>query len=352
MPAAPFPAYWAHMHLAAMPIRVLSGDDVARLLPMQRCIGVMTDVLTALAQGEAIQPLRTVIRLPAGRGAFATMPAQTGTPDAFGLKVITVYPGNEGTAYDSHQGAVLLFEPVYGTLVAILDASTLTAIRTAAVSAVATRALARPDAGDLAILGTGAEARTHLEAMGCVRSLRRVRAWSRSPANVTAFAAWARNHLDVEVEMPPSARDTVLGADLICTVTSSRVPVVTSASVSDGAHINAVGASQPEARELDSATVARARLYTDRRESAEHEAGDYLIPLTEGAIGEAHLLGELGEVLVGRVAGRTTPDQVTVFKSLGLAVEDVAAAHAVHAEAVRLAAGTEVELGGRRGEPT
>lgn len=152
--------------------------------------------------------------------------------------------------------------------------------------------------------------------------------------------------------MPPSARDTVLGADVICTVTSSRVPVVASAWVSDGAHINAVGASQPDARELDSATVARARFYTDRHESAEHEAGDYLIPLAEGAIGQAHLLGELGEVLVGRVMGRTSPDQVTVFKSLGLAVEDVAAAHAVHAEAVRLAVGTEVDLGGRRGEPT
>lgn len=331
-----------------MPTRVLTGDDVARLLPMERCIGVMTDVLAALARGEAIQPLRTVIRLPAGRGAFATMPAQTATPDAFGLKVITVYPGNEGTAYDSHQGAVLLFEPTHGTLAAILDASTLTAIRTAAVSGVATRALARADAGDLAILGTGAEARTHLEAMGCVRPLRRVRAWSRSPANVAAFAVWARAHLGVEVETPPSARETVVGADLICTVTSSRAPVLACAWVSDGAHINAVGASQPDARELDSATVARARLVTDRRQSAEHEAGDYLIPLAEGAVTEAHLLGDLGEVLLGRVAGRTGHDQVTVFKSLGLAVEDVAAAHAVHAEAERLDAGTVVALGGRR----
>lgn len=331
-----------------MPVRVLTGDDVARLLPMERCIGVMADVLMALAHGEATQPLRTVIRLPGGRGAFATMPAQTGTPDAFGLKVITVYPGNEGTAYDSHQGAVLLFEPVHGTLVAIMDASTLTALRTAAVSAVATRALARADAGDLAILGTGAEARTHLEAMRCVRSLRRVRAWSRSHSNVAAFAAWARDHLGVEVETPPSARDTVLGADVICTVTSSRVPVVASAWVSDGAHINAVGASQPDARELDSATVARARLYTDRRESAEHEAGDYLIPLTEGAIERVHLIGELGEVLLGRVAGRTSTDQVTVFKSLGLAVEDVAAAHAIHAEAERRDAGMVVALGGTR----
>ena len=180
-----------------MPIRLLTGDDVTRLLPMPRCIEVMADVLGALARGEAIQPLRTVIRLPGGRGAFAAMPAQTSHPDAFGLKVITVYPGNEGTPFDSHQGAVLLFEPTHGTLAAIMDASALTALRTAAVSAVATRVLARPDAGDLALLGTGAEARTHLEAMRCVRPLRRVRAWSRSPAKVAAFCGWAKQHLDV-----------------------------------------------------------------------------------------------------------------------------------------------------------
>jgi len=335
-----------------MPIRLLTGDDVTRLLPMPRCIEVMADVLGALARGEAIQPLRTVIRLPGGRGAFAAMPAQTSHPDAFGLKVITVYPGNEGTPFDSHQGAVLLFEPTHGTLAAIMDASALTALRTAAVSAVATRVLARPDAGDLALLGTGAEARTHLEAMRCVRPLRRVRAWSRSPAKVAAFCGWAKQHLDVDVEAAGSAREAVTGADLICTLTSSRVPVLESGWVGDGAHINAVGASQPDARELDSATVARARCYADRRESAQHEAGDFLIPRREGVVEEGHLLGELGEVLLRRITGRTHPDDVTVFKSLGLAVEDVAAAHAVHAEAERLGVGTVVELGGQRVPPT
>jgi ornithine cyclodeaminase len=333
-----------------MPVRLLRGAEVARLLPMEACIEVMADALGALARGAAIQPLRMVLRLPKERGAFGVMPAQTDRPDAFGVKVISVYPGNEGTEFDSHQGSVLLFEPQHGTLEAVLDATAITAIRTAAVSGLATRLLARTDAVEIAILGTGVQARTHLEAMRVVRPVRRVRVWSRAMENRDRFAAWAREAFpDLVIEAVVTAELAVRDADVICTVTPSRTPVLHSASVRAGTHVNAVGASLPEARELDTALVRRARLYVDRRESALNEAGDLLIPMTEGAVTADHIVAEIGEVVAGMAGGRETDEEVTVFKSLGLAVEDVAAAHYVARAAEARGIGTVVELGGRRG---
>jgi ornithine cyclodeaminase len=331
-----------------VPVRILTGAEVNRLLDMGTCIEVMRDVLMALGRGEAIQPLRTILRLPKARGAFGVMPAQVDTPDAFGLKVITVFPGNEGTRYDSHQGAVLLFEPEHGTLVAIMDAASVTAIRTAAVSGVATRILAREDASDLAILGSGVQARTHLEAMSLVRRLRRVRVWSRHEANRKSFAEWAGRRFGVDVELSDSPQGAVSGADLICTVTSARTPVLEGAWIRPGAHINAVGSSMPEARELDSEAVRRSRLFTDRRESALSEAGDFLLPKKEGVIDDSHLLGEIGDLLLGRMKGRESPEDITLFKSLGLAVEDVASAHTVWRAAQERHAGVNLELGGIR----
>jgi ornithine cyclodeaminase len=332
-------------------VLIVSQADVAALLPMAACMDAMSDVLQALSRGHAVLPLRQVLHLPDGRGAFAVMPAVLGreTKDtALGVKAITVLPGNHGTAYDSHQGAVLLFEGEHGSLQAILDASALTAVRTAAVSGVATRALARDDAGDLAILGTGVQAGTHLEAMMAARRLRRVRAWSRNPEHVRAFAEGARRRHGIAVEAAATAREAVTGADLVCTVTSSREPVVEAGWIAAGAHVNAVGASLAAARELDSATVAAARLFVDRRESAQAEAGDFLIPRAEGLFTDDHIRGELGEVLLGRRPGRLAPGDITVFKSLGLAVEDLAAARLVHARARASGAGTWVELGGER----
>jgi ornithine cyclodeaminase/alanine dehydrogenase-like protein (mu-crystallin family) len=329
-------------------ILILDQASVRRLLPMAECIDVMAETLSGLARGEALLPLRQVLLLPGGKAAFAAMPAYLATPPAVGLKVITVFPGNHGTAYDSHQGAVLLFETEHGRLLAILDASSITAIRTAAVSGVATRALARPDASRLALLGTGVQALTHLEAIAHVRPLASVRVWSRDPAKAAAFAATARARHSLEVEAAPSAREAVAGAGVVCTVTSSREPVLEGSWLAPGTHVNAVGASLPSARELDSAAVARSRVFVDRRESAAHEAGDLLIPTAEGAIGADHVLGEIGEVLTGRVAGRRAPEDVTLFKSLGLAVEDLAAAHHVYRRAREVGAGTWVELGGAR----
>jgi ornithine cyclodeaminase len=331
-----------------MDVLIVNQREVAALLPMGECMDVMADALRALAEGDAVLPLRTIVRLPDGRSAFGAMPAYLGRPASMGLKVVTVFPGNEGTRYDSHIGAVLLFDVEHGRLLAIMDASTVTAIRTAAVSGLATRLLAREDASTLALIGSGVQAMTHLEAVRLARPITRVRVWSRSAERAARFAARASARFGVEVEAAPSARDAVDGADVVCTVTSAREPVVQGEWLSPGTHVNAVGSSQPTARELDSDAVRRARLYVDRRESTLAEAGDFLVPKREGAIGDDHIVGELGEVLLGRAPGRRSADEVTLFKSLGLAIEDVAAAHHVHARAVAAGAGTRVELGGER----
>jgi alanine dehydrogenase len=333
--------------LQPMTVLLISQEQVPALLPMRECIDLMATALGALASGDAILPLRQVIALPGG-GAFASMPGYLGDPASIGIKVITVFPGNHGTALDSHQGAVLLFEAEHGSLVAIIDASSITAIRTAAVSGLATRLLAPPDASEVAVLGTGVQAERHIEAMTQVRPVKRVRVWSRDSVRARAFAERCTMRVGLPVEAAASARDAVEGAQIICTTTASREPVLRGEWIASGTHINAVGASVRAARELDTDAVARARLYVDRRESALAEAGDFLIPRSEGAIGDDHIVGELGELVLGRVTGRQSPTEITLFKSLGLAVEDVASARYIYEKAAAGNVGTQVELGGRR----
>jgi ornithine cyclodeaminase len=328
-----------------MPTRILNAGEIRALLPMPDCIDLMERTLRSLALGGAVLPLRTVMRLPGGRGVFGTMPAWLDDPPTLGLKAIAVFPGNHDSGLDSHQGLVLLFDPERGTPQAILDASSITAIRTAAVSGAATRALARDDAADLAILGSGVQARTHLDAMASVRRLGRVRAWSPSRERLRRFAAWARETRGIEVEATADARTAVEGAGIVCTVSASPVPVLEGAWLAPGAHINAVGASLPATRELDSAAVARSRLFVDRRESALSEAGDFLLARSEGAVGDDHLVGEIGEVFAGQVPGRENPQQITLFKSLGLAVEDLAAGSHVLRAAEAVGVGQVVDLG-------
>jgi alanine dehydrogenase len=329
---------------------IVSQPEVASLLPMAECIEAMAEALRAVARGDAVLPLRQVVPLPHHLGALASMPAYIESPRGMAVKVIAVFPGNHGTPFDSHQGAVLLFEGEHGSLRAILDASEVTAIRTAAVSGVATRLLAREAAGDLAILGSGVEARTHLEAMLAVRRIRRVRVWSPTPEKRERFAEREGKRHGITVESTDTAESAVLGADLICTTTSSRDPVLKGKWIAPGAHINAVGSSIKRARELDTAAVLRSRLFVDRRESTLNEAGDFLFPKAEGAIGDDHIRAEIGDILLGTVRGRGSDEEITLFKSLGIAVEDLAAAQLVYAKAVEQGVGTWVELGGRRAE--
>ena len=309
----------------------------------------MTDALRSLALGGALLPLRQVVRLPNGRDAFALMPAALNEPSALGAKVITVFPGNDATPYDSHQGAVLLFDTEHGRLIGILDASTITALRTAAVTAVATRLLARPHARTLALLGAGVQAETHLESVSLVRSIDEVRVWSRSGDRAHRFAEKFAG-AGTRIVVCPTAREAVDGADVVCTVTSSRDPVLCGDWLVPGTHVNAVGASLATSRELDSAAVAKARLYVDRRESTLNEGGDFLVPKREGLIGDDHIVGEIGDLLVEppRIQGRRSDQEITLFKSLGLAIEDLAAARRIYDRAMATGAGSWLELGGLR----
>lgn len=331
-----------------MKVLILNQAEVTNLLPMKECMDVMAEALKALGRGEAILPLRPVMWLPERVGALGMMPAYLANINSMGVKVISVFPGNRETTYDSHQGAVLLFEAKHGTLLALMDASSITAIRTAAVSGVATQLLARADASDLAILGSGVQAGTHLEAMLQARKIRRVRIWSWNPDRAREFAEREARQHTIPISSSPTAQDAVTQADIICTTTSTQQPILQGAWLTPGCHINAVGSSTPAARELDTEAVVRSRFIVDRRESALNEAGDFLIPKKEGALGDDHIVAELGEVLLNRVPGRTSRKEITLFKSLGLAIEDLAAANHIYQKALSQHRGTLVELGGRR----
>ncbi|MGN6182911.1 MAG: ornithine cyclodeaminase family protein [Thermoanaerobaculia bacterium] len=304
---------------------ILSHADVEELLTMRECIAVMEDALAALARGEVHNPLRQAIRAPGAPGLLGLMPAwRTGY---YALKEVCVYPENPKRGLDTHVGTVLLHSGETGEPLAIMNASAITAIRTAAVSAVATRLLARPDARVLAVIGNGVQAKAHLEAIPLVRDIVDVRVFSRSSGTVA------------------SAEEAVRGADIVVTATNSREPVLKREWLKPGAHINAVGSSIPSARELDGATIAASSLFVDRIESTVNESGDYLFAVKEGAIRRPeHIRGELGDVLIGRTAGRTADDEITLFKSLGLAVEDLASAAFLYEKARREGRGTGVEI--------
>ena len=314
---------------------VLDQVQVEELLTMPECIELMQETLVALAREELYQPLRSVVRPPGADGFMGLMPAHRGgEKPAFGLKVVCIFPGNPARGLDAHQGAVLLFDGDTGEVRAMVNASAITAIRTAAVSAVATRVLAREDARTLAILGAGVQAKSHLEAMRALHSWERVVVWSRT-----------REHAEqLGVEVADTAEKALRDADVVCTTTTAREPVVRREWLKEGAHVNAVGSSIPTTRELDTATMADAALFVDRRESTLNEAGDYLFPAGEGAIGPEHIRAELGEVLAGTAEGRRSPEELTVFKSLGLAVEDLACAQFLLQRARELGRGSEVEF--------
>jgi len=320
-------------------VLVLSERDVRRLLDMESCIEAMTEVLASLARGELFQPLRSIARPPEAGTLLGLMPAYRGgaTP-AYALKEIVVVPTNPTRGLDTHMGGVLLHDGETGELVAVLNASPVTEIRTAAVSAVATRALARPDAQRVAILGAGAQARGHVHAMRSVLDDPEIRIWSRSLDAAEQLAA------EVGASVSPSPEAALLEAEVACTTTAATEPIVEKRWLARGAHVNAVGSCFPTARELDTETVADSSFFVDRRESALTEAGDYILAAAEGAIGPDHIKAELGEVLAGMHPGREHEDDLTVFESLGIAVEDLASAELVVRRAREQGVGSEVEF--------
>jgi ornithine cyclodeaminase/alanine dehydrogenase-like protein (mu-crystallin family) len=332
-----------------MRVLVLSHRDVLAALPPEDCAEAMAAVLAEHARGGSFMPLRSVMMPPDAAGFLGLMPGWRGPragdgTAAFALKAVCVMPGNPARGLDAHQGLVTLFDGETGQPRAILDASAITEVRTAAVTAVATRVLSRPDARTLAIIGAGTQARAHLTALLPARAFEQVRVYAPTQAHARALIEHARP-AGAELSVAPSAQDALRDADVVVTATSSREPVLRRGWLKPGAHLNAVGASTPRARELDTATVADSALFCDSRESLRNEAGEFQLAVAEGLIaGEEHVRAELGEVLAGTAAGRRDPGELTLFRSLGLAIEDLAAAETAVAAARAAGLGTEVEL--------
>lgn len=307
----------------------LSEADVRAALSVPDVIGAMEQALTAFSARSVAQPVRTAIELRE-REFFALMPAYDPAHDLLGAKLVSVVPRNASKGLHTHLASISLFDPDTGELMAVMDGRWITEIRTAAVSAVSVRHVARGDAAVLAILGSGVQARSHVQAMSQVRRFRTIRAWSPTAEHLQRFAA------EYSVEASRSAAEAVRGADVIVLATSSVTPAIESAWVSPGAHVIAIGACRPSQREIDPALVGRARLMVDSKEAALKESGD-VIPF-----GPDHVKAELGDIVAGRAQGRTSPDEITLFKSLGLAIEDVAAAGLVYRASKATGRGIEV----------
>ena len=316
---------------------VLSEHDVRELLDMESCIEAMTEVLASLARGELYNPLRSIARSDGADTLLGLMPAYRGAPTkAYGLKEIVIVPTNPSRGLDTHMGGVLLHDGETGELLAIMNASPITEIRTAAVSAVATRTLARPDAQRVAILGAGAQARGHIHSMRAVLDDPEIRIWSRDLDKAEELAG------EFGATVAPSVDAALFGAEVVCTTTAAVEPIVERRWLARGAHVNAVGSCFPTTRELDTETVAHSSFFTDRRESCLNEAGDYILAAKEGALGPGHIKAELGEVLAGMHPGREHEDELTIFESLGIAVEDLASAELVTRRARERGVGVEV----------
>lgn len=327
-----------------MPL-LLNEADVRAVLPMGDVIEAMQAVLVQFSSGLVQQPLRTVLEVGSQRAFFGVMPAFIPNPPALGTKLVSVFGSNALEGLPTHLATIVLLDPQTGELMALLDGRYITEARTAAVSAVSTRWLANPEAGTLAIIGSGVQARSHLEALGHVRALRGVRVWSPNRQRRDAFVREMQPLTSAPITAAGSARDALNGADLVVLATASREPVVQSAWIADGAHLCAVGACRPDQRETDTALMRRASLFVDSRTSALAEAGDIVLPIAEGAFDATHILGELGELAAGRVEGRTSASDITLFKSLGMAVEDIAAAHIAFTRAAERGLGRAIVTG-------
>jgi ornithine cyclodeaminase/alanine dehydrogenase-like protein (mu-crystallin family) len=304
----------------------VNEEKIASLLPMEECIEVMGKMFRSLAAGECLQPLRSMMWLPDRTGLLGMMPVYAAKPGVMGIKVISVFHGNREAGLPSHRGVVILFDAQHGEPLMLFDAGEITAIRTAAASAVATRLLSRENSERLAIIGSGEQAERHIEAMLLVRKIKQVNLWSRNKKNAKELAEKILSQYKMAVHVTKNVKETVKRADIICTVTSSKEPVVMGEWIAAGTHINAVGSSTPATRELDTAAVVKSKLFTDCYESLLNEAGDFLIPKKEEAVTNEHIKAEVGEVLSGTKKGRENDEEITLFKSLGIAAEDIFAA--------------------------
>ena len=308
----------------------INNEKIASLLPMNECIEVMEKMFCSLAAGECLQPLRNIMMLPDRSGVMGMMPGHSAKLDVMGIKVITVFHANSETGLPSHQGIVILFDAKNGTPLMFFDALEITAIRTAAASAVATKILSRKNSSTLAIIGSGEQAKRHIESILLVRNIKQVYLWSRNPQNAKELAEKTISKYSIPVTTTATVKEAIMNADIVCTVTASKEPVVAGEWIAAGTHINAVGSSVRSARELDTAAIIKSKLFADRYESLFNEAGDFLIPRNEGIVTDEDVKAEIGEVLLGIKKGRESDDEITLFKSLGIAAEDIFSAYHIY----------------------
>ncbi len=326
-----------------MEVLVINGKEVRTLLSMKSCITVVEKSLISRANNRSNQPLREAMWLPDKSGLLGSMPSYSEDLAMMATKLVSVFPNNHSKGLPSHMGAVLLFDSESGSLLSILDAEEITAIRTAAASAVATNHLAKTDASSVALIGTGVQGKTHLAAMKEVREIKEVQVWSRNAEHAKEFIA---SHAEDSINMvlADSIQSACSNADIICTTTAATDPILFAKDVKAGAHINAVGACTPNARELGGDLMAKASIFTDAEESLRNEAGEFITPLKNGEISEGHFKGEIGDVLIDKVAGRTSDAEITVYESLGIGVEDLFTAHFIYEKAREQQVGSTINL--------
>jgi ornithine cyclodeaminase len=324
-------------------MRIINGREVERLLPMAACIEAMADAMRAASGGAVSMPPRLFAPLADDSGSFGLMPGSTLDPPFFGAKIISLRPGNPARGLPAVQGYVSLFDHETGRPIALMEGASITAIRTAAASGLATRELAPGDASSHGIFGTGVQAVTHIDAIACVRDVSRVVVWGRDAAKTRRFAEQQSGRTGLEIRATGDPSEAA-NCDIVTTVTAATKPVLKGEWLRAGCHVNLVGGHTPQAREADTGVIERSRVYVDLMESALNEAGDLLIPIGEGAIDDCHILGEIGQVLTGAVPGRIDDSDITLYKSLGIVAQDLFAAARVYAQAVAEGAGVEVDL--------
>jgi ornithine cyclodeaminase/alanine dehydrogenase-like protein (mu-crystallin family) len=324
----------------AVNLRILGAREVRELLPMRECIEATRRAMTLTSSGRAEQPIRTKMDVPGRKGLLSMMPGAISDPERFGIKIVSVFPENFGTAFGSHQGLVVLFDPEHGSPLAVLDGREITAIRTGAASAVATDALARADVETLGIYGYGEQAHTHLSALPLVRPFKTVLLWGRDAARARAFAEKEGKRTGLTIEVVSKPEELAARCDVLCTTTSAPEPFFKGEWLRPGTHINVVGSSVPTTAEIDVEAVRRSKVFVDYRASALALAGDLKRAMAAGVIDESHILGEVGEVVTGAKAGRTSAADITMFKSLGMISEDLTSAHVILRNAEARNAGT------------
>ncbi|MCP4535950.1 MAG: ornithine cyclodeaminase [Chloroflexi bacterium] len=325
-------------------MRILSREDVRQALPMPQAIKATKAAFAQLSTGQTDVPLRVALEAPLHNGVTLFMPAHLPAADRMAVKIVSVFNDNPDQGLPLIHALVVVVDATTGKPIAVMDGTYLTALRTGAASGAATDLLARPDAHTAAVFGAGVQGRTQLEAICAVRSIQKAQVYDVTRERATAFATEMSHHLSLQVQVADTPSEAVRQADVICTATTATSPVFDDADVQPGTHINAVGAYTPQMQEIPVKTVLRAKVVIDHYESSLAEAGDLLIPMRHGQMSQDHIYAEIGEIAAGIKPGRTSAEEITFFKSVGVAVQDVAAASAALEAAQRIGLGTEVAL--------